>query len=191
MFVVPCKQGHLFEYFKEFKNFIEKKTRKYIKILISDQGGKYTLGAFIKYCKNNGILQQYTTPHTPQQNGVVERMNRTLVECACSILKGKNMSNGFWVEATSIVVYLKNRSPTKILDHKTPFEALNGYNLVVSHLRVFGSKAFSHVPKEDRRKLDAKSIKCIFIGYCDEHKSYKMFVPSTHKAFASRDVLYS
>jgi transposase InsO family protein len=116
------KKSDVFEYFKKFKNMVEKQTGKSIKILRSDQGGEYTSGAFIRYCKNNGIQQQFTVPHTPQQNGVAERKNRTLVECACSILKGKNIFNGFWAEAISTVVYLKNRSPTKLLEHKTPFE---------------------------------------------------------------------
>ena len=129
-------------------------------------------------------------PHTPQQNGVPERKNRTLVECARSMIKGKNLSNGFWAEAISTVVYLKNRSPTKILENKTPFEAFYGYKPEVSHLKIFGSKAFSHIPKEDRRKLDAKAIKCIFIGYCTEYKSYKMFDLNNHKVFASRDVVF-
>jgi transposase InsO family protein len=136
------KKSDVFEYFKEFKNMVEKQTGKYIKILRSDQGGEYTSGAFIKYCKSHGIVQQYMVPHTPQQNGVAERKNRTLVECAWSMLKGKNLTNGFWVEAISTVVYLKNRSPTKSLDHKTPFEALYGYKPTVSHLRIFGSKIF-------------------------------------------------
>ena len=90
----------------------------------------------------------------------------------------------------STVVYLKNRSPTTSLGHKTPFESLYGYKPKIGHLRVFGSKAFSHVPKDDRRKLDAKSIKCMFIGYCDDHKAYKMFDPSMHKVFPSRDVIF-
>jgi transposase InsO family protein len=183
-------KSDVFEYFKEFKNMVEKKTGKSIKILRSDQGGEYTSGAFIRYCKNNGIQQQFTVPHTPQQNGVVERKNRTLVECARSMIKGKNLSNGFWAEAISTVVYLKNRSPTKILENKTPFEAFYGYKPKVSHLRIFGSKAFAHIPKEDRRKLDAKAIKCIFIGYCTKYKAYKMFDPNNHKVFASRDVLF-
>jgi hypothetical protein len=87
-------------------------------------------------------------------------------------------------------VYLKNRSPTKFLEHKTPYEAFYGYKPIVNHLIIFGSKAFSHIPKEDRRKLDAKSIKCIFIGYCVDHKAYKMYDPITHKVFASRDVIF-
>jgi transposase InsO family protein len=183
-------KSDVFEYFKEFKNMVEKQTGKSIKILRSDQGGEYTSGAFIRYCKNNEIQQQFTVPHTPQQNGVAERKNRTLVECARSIIKGKNISNGFWAEAISTTVYLKNRSATKILENKTPFESFYGYKPEVSHLRIFGSKAFSHIPKEDRRKLDAKAIKCIFIGYCTKYKAYKMFDPNNHKVFASRDVLF-
>jgi transposase InsO family protein len=76
------KKSDVFEYFKEFKTMVEKKTRKYINILRLDQGGEYTSGAFIKYYKAHGIVQQYTVPHTPTQNGVVERKNKTLLECA-------------------------------------------------------------------------------------------------------------
>jgi len=82
------------------------------------------------------------------------------------MLKGKNLSNGFWAKALNTAVYLKNRSPTKSLEFKTPYEALYVFKLVVKHLRVFGSKAFAHIPKEDRRKLDSKAIICTFIGYC-------------------------
>ena len=69
------------------------------------------------------------------------------MECACSMLNGKNVSNGFWEEAINTTVYLKNRSPAKILDLKTPFEVLYGYKPEVGHLRIFGSKEFSHIPK--------------------------------------------
>ena len=100
------------------------------------------------------------------------------------------MSNGFWVEAINTAVYLKNMSPTKSLEFKTPFEALLGFKSIIKHLRVFGSKAFSHVPKEDRKKLDSKAIKCTFVGYCIKFKAYKFFNPSTHKVFAIRDVAF-
>jgi hypothetical protein len=143
-----------------------------------------------KYCKDHGIVQQFTIPHTPQQNGVVERKNITLEECARSMMKCKNLSNVFWDETISTVVYLKNRSPTRCLDHKTHFEALYDNKPTVNNLRIFGCKAFSHIPKENRNKLDVKSIKCIFIGYCSEFKAYKQFDPSTHKVFASRDVFF-
>ena len=76
---------------------------------------------------------------------------------------GKNISNGFWAEAINTAVYLKNRCPTKQLFFQTPFEVLHSYKPDVSHLRVFGCTAFANIPKANRRKLDAKSIKCAFI----------------------------
>ena len=109
-------KGDVFEYFKEFRIMIEKKSGKCIKILRSDNGGEYVSGAFKRHCKDHGIQQQFTIPYTPQQNGVSKRNNRTLVECARSMLQGKNISNGFLVEAINTIVYLKNRIPTKKLD---------------------------------------------------------------------------
>ena len=92
------------------------------------------------------------------------------------MLQGKGLSNGFWDEAIKTVVYLKNRSPTKFLGFKTPFEALYGFKPVVSHLRVFGSKYFSHIPKVDRKKLDPKAMKCIFVGYGTEFKELSYLI---------------
>jgi hypothetical protein len=106
------------------------------------------------------------------------------------MMKGKNLSNAFSVEAINTTVYLKNRSPTRCLDNVTPFEALYGSKPTVHNLKVFGCKDFVHIPKENRKKLDAKAIKCIFIGYCSEYKANKLFDPSTHKVFASRDVFF-
>ena len=95
------------------------------------------------------------------------------------MLQGKQISNGFSAEAVNTVVYLKNISPIKKLEFQTPFEFFNGYKPQVKHLRIFGCKAFAHIPKDDRRKLDAKSLECVFVGYCNDHKTYKLF---HHKA---------
>ena len=116
-----------FEYFKEFRIKVEKRTCKYIKILRSDQGGEYTYGAFRRYCTDNGIQQLFTVTDTPQQNVVVEKKNRTLVECALKMLQGKNIYNGFWVEAINTTVYLNKKSPTKKLELQTPFEVFYGH----------------------------------------------------------------
>jgi len=113
---------------------VKKQSDKCIKFLRSDQGGEYTSVVFKNYCKNNGIQQQFTKPHTPQQNGVAERKNKILMKSARNMLQVKKNSNGFWVEAINIVVYLKNKSPTKILDLETPFEVFHGYKPKVSNL---------------------------------------------------------
>ena len=102
-------------------------------ILRSDQGGEHTSREFKIYCTENGIQQQFTVTDTPQQNGVAERKNRTLVECAHNMLQGKNISNGFWGKEINNVVYLKNRSPAKKLEIQTPFEVFYGYKPEISH----------------------------------------------------------
>jgi len=76
------KKSHTFEYFKEFRSMIEKKKGKSIRILYSNQGGEYKKAYVLKYCKDNGIQYELTVSHNPQQNGVAERKNKTLVECA-------------------------------------------------------------------------------------------------------------
>eukprot|EP00253_Pinus_taeda_P005708 PITA_05708 len=139
---------------------VERKISKCIKVIHSDQGGEHNKACVVKYYKDHGIQQQFTVPHTPQQSGVAESKNKTLVECARNILIGKNLSNGFSVGAINTALYLNNRSPTRSLDLKTPFEALFGYMPTINHLRGFGSKAVAHVAKEDRKKLDSKAIKC-------------------------------
>ena len=109
---------------------------------------------------------------TPQQVGVAERKNTTLVECARIMLQGKNISNGFWSKSINIVVYLNSMRPTNKLELQTPFESFYGYKPRIRHLIIFGCRAFAHIPKDDRRKLDVKSIECVFVGYCDDHKEY-------------------
>jgi hypothetical protein len=156
----------------------------------SNEGGDYRLGKFIKYYKDHGIVQQFTVPHTPQQNEVVERKNINLVECVQGMMKGKNLSKDLWAQTISTVVYLNNRSPKRCLDHKTPFQALYDSKPTVKNLRIFGCKDFAHIPKENKKNLDAKTIKCIFIGYCLKFKAYKLFDPSTDKVFANRDVIF-
>lgn len=169
---------------------IENQTGKKIKIPRSDQGGEYRLGEFMNFCKQHGIIQRFTVPRTPQQNGVAKHKNKTLVECARSMFQGKCISNGLWEEAINTAIYLKNSSSTKCLGFKTPFEALFGLKPTFGHLRIFGSKAFAHIPKENRKKLDQRALKCIFVGYGTEYRAYNLYNHVTLKVLASRDVIF-
>eukprot|EP00253_Pinus_taeda_P024381 PITA_24381 len=124
---------------------VETQTGKRIKILRSDQGGEYRLGEFMDFYKQHGIVQQFRVPHTPQQNGVEEWKNKTLVDCARSMPQGKGLSNGLWAEAINTVVYLNSRSPTRCLGFKTPFEALFGFKPVVQEEKD-DSNSDCHIP---------------------------------------------
>jgi hypothetical protein len=97
------------------------------------------------YCDEYGVKHFTTTPYTPQQNGVVERGNRTVVEMARCLLKSKGVPGEFWGEAVSTAVYLLNRAPTRSFQGKTPYEAWYKKKPRVHHLRTFGCVA--HVKK--------------------------------------------
>ncbi|KAK4327573.1 hypothetical protein Pmani_001980 [Petrolisthes manimaculis] len=125
-----------------------------------------------------------------EQNGVSERMNRTLVEQIRAMLIDSGLPHRFWAEALSTACYLKNRSPARALNGKTPCQALMGKKPTVHHLRVFGCVCYAHVSKDERRKLDPKSVKCIFLGYGSEVKGYRLFDLEKKRILNSRDVTF-
>lgn len=128
VFVFFLKQkSKVSEVFAEFKASIERQTPKRIRILRTDNGKEYVNNKLRKNLKELGIRQQLTIPHTPGQNGVAERMNRTIVEKAMSMLFGAKLPKTYWAEAVSTAVYLINRSPTKAVTGKTPEEAWTGH----------------------------------------------------------------
>ncbi|KAL4280140.1 hypothetical protein GQ457_03G000400 [Hibiscus cannabinus] len=182
------QKSEAFGAFKNFKALVEKESGFEIKSLRSDRGGEFTSNEFNDFCKANGIRRPLTVPRSPQQNGVAERKNRTILNMARSMLKAKNMPKEFWVEAVSCAVYLSNRSPTKNVDNVTPQEAWSGRKPSVRHIRVFGSIAYAHVPDQGRLKLDDRSSKYVFIGYDSNSKGYKLFNPSNGRIVISRDV---
>ena len=118
-------------------------------------------------------------------------MNRTLLETVRSMLFNSNLPHSFWAEALSTATYLRNRSPTKAVAGMTPHEAWTGEKPQVSGLRVFGCQAFVHIPKDDRRKLDSKSKKCVFLGYGANTKGYRLYDSQTKKVVYSRDVIFN
>ena len=101
-------------------------------------------------------------PYSPQQNGVSERKNQTILNMVRCLLKDKNMSKKFWGEAIACEVYLLNRFSSKRLHNMIPKQAWSSYKPKVDHLRIFGSIAYVKVPDEKMIKLDDKGEKCIF-----------------------------
>ena len=154
---------------------MENESGKKLKVLRTDGGGEYTSTEFEDFLESAGIRHEQTVPKTPEQNGVAERMNRTLVESVRSMLADAHLPHKFWAEALSTAVYLRNRSPTKAVSHKTPYEAWMAKKPSFSHLWVFGCKPYAHVPKDERGKLDHKAKPCILVGYGTETKGYRLY----------------
>jgi hypothetical protein len=133
---------------------------------------------------------QTTTMYTPQQNGVAERKNQTIMNMARSLLKEKCLSNTFWDEAVACSSFLLNRSPTTSLKMKFPQEEWSGTKLNVVHLRTFRCITYAHIPSELRKKLDDRSEKCIFTVYSETYKAYRLYNPISNKLILSTDVKF-
>ena len=192
VWIYVVKHKHeVFGKFVEWKSLVEKSSGYRVKKLRTDNGGEYTSTEFESYLKKEGIEHQYTIPKTPEQNGVSERMNRTLVETVRAMLADSRLPHRFWAEALSTTAYLINRSPTKTLDGKTPFQAWYGKKPNVNHLRVFGCSAYVHVPKDERKKLDPKAKKCTLLGYGTSRKGYRLYDWKTLSIIHSRDVVFN
>lgn len=142
--------------FKEFHAMVERETGRKLKCIRSDNGGEYR-GPFERYCKMHGIRQQKTVPKTPQQNGLAQRMNRTLTERVTTMLSHAKLPNQFWAEALMTALYVINWSPCVPLGGDIPQRVWSGKEVSYKHLRVFGCRAFVHVPKDERSKLESKT----------------------------------
>jgi transposase InsO family protein len=180
----------VFEIFKKFKSLVENESGCLIQCLRTDRGGEFTSTAFNEFCSEHGVKRQLTAAYTPQQNGVSERKNRTLLNMVRSMIVARGVPKTFWPEAVKWAAYVMNRCPTFAVKDMTPEEAWSGSKPSVHHFRVFGCLAHVHVPDVHRKKLDGKSIKCVLLGVSEESKAYKLFEPVEKRIIVSRDVIF-
>ena len=176
------------ERFKIFKTEVEKQLGKVIKIVRSDRGGEYygkhgdlgqCLGPFAKFLQSCGIKAQYTMPGTPEQNGVAERRNRTLMDMVRSMISRTKLPQSLWGEALQTAMYILNRVPSKSVP-KTPFELWTNRKPSLSHLKVWGCPSEVRVYNPHERKLDPRTTSGFFIGYPPASKGFRFYCPGHH-----------
>jgi hypothetical protein len=177
-------------FLKKIKQRAEVDQEGRLKGIRTDRGGEFNSNMFTAFCTEQGIKHFTTTPYSPQQNGVVERRNQTVVEMARCMMKSKGVPSRFWGEAVTTAVYLLNRSPTKSVQGRTPYEAWFGKKPSVQHLKTFG--CIAHVKKigPGVNKLSDRSTKMVLLGYESGTKGYRLFDPITEKLCISRDVVF-
>ena len=176
--------------FKKFLAWAELQTSDKLLALHSDRGGEYISRALQTLLKDRGIEHKLTMPGTPQQNGVAERWNRTIFDKVRALIHHAGLSAGFWEQAADAAVHIYNRTPTRVLGWRTPYELWANKVPDVSYFRVFGCKAYVHVPEGKRQKLDPRSKPMTFIGYETGSKGYRFWNPDTRTIVLSRDVTF-
>ena len=189
--VYPMKhKSEVLDRFKEWEAAVTNQIDCKIKTLRTDNGGEYTSTEFEDFLKEKGIRHETTVPHSPQQNGVAERMNRTLQEAALSMILHAGLSKAFWAEAVCNAAYVRNRVVTTATA-VTPYERWYGKKPDVSNFRVFGCTAYAHVPDASRQKLDQKAVKMRFVGYSLTQKGYRLYDENRQRIFIRRDVTFN
>jgi transposase InsO family protein len=134
---------------RKFLTWGETQTGSKLRALHSDRGGEYMASTVQDLLVQRGIEHHLTMPGSPQSNGKAERFNRTIMDKAESMRHTAGLSNGFWEYAVSTAVHIYNRSPTRTLKWRTPFEIWHSGKVPdVSHIRIFGCKGYMHVPAD-------------------------------------------
>ena len=150
-------KSEVLEKLKEFEVITTNECDQRIGTLRRDNGCEYLSGEFKTYMKSKGIHNELTVPHSPEQNGVAERMNRTLMESAQSMIAHAGLPNGYWAETVATAAYVRNRTPaTTIKEDTTPYEWWYERKPNINHLKVFGCMAYTHVLDAQRQKLIPK-----------------------------------
>jgi transposase InsO family protein len=176
---------------KQFLSWAETQTSEKMRALHSDRGGEYMAGYITDILVQRGIEHHLTMPNSPQQNGKAERFNRIIMDKAMSMLHNAGLSYGFWEHAVCTATHIYNRSPIRSLKWRTPHEIWSGGHIPdISYFRVFGCKAYVHVHKDNRKKLDPKAIEATFIGYEPGSKGYRLWDKHTRSVILSRDVKF-
>ncbi|KAE8706559.1 hypothetical protein F3Y22_tig00110392pilonHSYRG00193 [Hibiscus syriacus] len=146
------KKSDVFSTFKIFKARVELDSGNKIKCFRTNNGGEYTSEKFDDFCRKEGFKRQFTVANTPQQNRVVERMNRTLLERTRAMLRDACLEKSFWAEAVNTGCYLVNRAPSTTIELKTPMEMWTGKPADYSNLHVFGINEY-HLWDPTARKV--------------------------------------
>lgn len=183
--------SHRSEVFKVFQDYVNKCETHFnskIAYLYCDNGTEYRSNDFKAFCTMKGIQYHLTVPYTPQQNSVAERMNRTLVEKARSMIYGAMLDQNLWGEAVLTATYLLNLIPTKAIPQdKTPYELWHNKKPRFDHLKIFGCAVYI-LDKTKKNKFDKRSFKGVLVGY--QQNGYKVLDTESNKIIIARDVIF-
>ncbi|UYV63078.1 hypothetical protein LAZ67_2003065 [Cordylochernes scorpioides] len=183
-------KDEVLKHFDIYRATVERQTGNKIKVLRSDNGLEFCNRDFQDKLQKLGIKHERTNVYSPQMNGVAERVNRTLLDMARACLHSANLPQKFWAEAVNTAAYIKNKCYNSALKDKVPDGLWLERNPSVRHLKAFRCLAYSHIPRERRRKLDHRACRCILVGYSTQTRGYRLWCPESQKVIETKHVRF-
>lgn len=177
-----------YEKFKAWHSNILNSFNKNIKSIRSDNGTEFLSSNFIKFYSKFGINHQTTVPYNPQSNERAERLNGVLISIATALLQDSMLSRKFWEDAVTVASYIYNRIPHSSIKNNIPYERLYKKKVDFNKIKVFGCKVVYLLPKQFKRKFDSNASSGIFLGYCQDPYTYRIFDTSQNKIVRARTV---
>lgn len=160
------------------------------KVFRSDQGTEYINNHLQDYFQDQGIHIQYTVGYAPEQNGVAERKNRTLIQVARTILFESKLPEFLWPEAVNEACYNLNRVLSKSSKEITPYEKFYNKTQEFNDFHVFGGRIYIKIPDEHRTKFNSKAREAIYVGHDNHAKGYRVYFPESRTVKVSRDIVF-
>jgi hypothetical protein len=177
-----------------FKVWAEKQTGRHILALQNNKGGKFVGGRWDVFFTLHGIKHRRSIRNRAEQNGVAECANCTIVDGVTAVLAQSSLHSLFWGEALAAFVHVYNRLPLSSMRGKslkvTPHELWYGTRPDLLHLQAWGCKAYAHVQRDVRNKLQWHMVKCVIISYPDDYKGWKFWGPIAKKAIICKSVVF-
>ncbi|KAG7598815.1 GAG-pre-integrase domain [Arabidopsis suecica] len=188
LYLLPSKQTAS-QHLQNFISLVERQFSTQIKTIRSDNGSEFL--CLSSFFAQKGIIHETSCVGTPQQNGRVERKHRHILNVARALRFHARLPIEFWSYCALTAAYLINRTPTPLLQGKTPFELIYNRPPPLNHIRVFGCICYAHNQKHGGDKFASRSNKSIFLGYPFAKKGWRVYNIDTGVVSVSRDVLFS
>lgn len=193
IYLLPNKSAQqLLHAFKTYHNIVTTQHNRPIKHLQSDNGGEYVNQAVQEFCEDHGIQQRLTASHTPQSNGVAERLNQTIANATRCMLFSARLPDYFWGEAIAAATHLRNMLPTTTSTGSfTPWNRWYQCDPPIKNLRIWGSPVYTKINRPGLTKLEERAKLGIFVGYTMNKDLYRVYIPEQHKVIIARDLIFN
>jgi len=177
-----------FDAYKKFEAWVNTQFDTKVKRLRSDRGGEFTSEEFTRHLASKGTERKLTVHDTPEHNGVAERLNRTIVERTRALLHASGLPKFLWGEAISHATWLKNRTVTRALNNKTPYEMLFKKKPNLEHLPIWGCRVKVH--STNGSKLDMRAIDGRWVGFDPDSNGHRIYLEDTRRVAVERSVTF-